>query len=455
MRFGAVAVALALVCGCGGSDAEQSAPGLEEAVPELAVPGALLDASWPVQMATTDAFKAYSSPGWVTLLSKRDYEQAAAQLGSEGGLAAARIHQEIAYVYRQAALLSAHALIETYAETPEETDPIGAAHLLTVSYAIVGELEKARASSKRLQSEGANDPTQAWHGPWRVWLEAKGGTDWPPDLSALPLVLPEPTVGLTPALTEVPHYALPERAGSEAKREMADPGALLALVAWHEAAAVAAEPSLTGAYRAAYRLPGEPAPKVQGDLPMEVLFGSDHLVSSDAAFLAAVYGAPGLAAVEDFKDKSVLAWLVDASRTDGKIDAERAVDLVAALRDQLVDHAKAQTDNTIQGHHRMFANIGRVGMLRSLALVAEKEGDRETSGRLRINAMELSSKATACPVGLMAMGAWDASNRYPTRAQEIVHTQARRFPSLEIARYGLDVMALRVSRERSGETPGM
>jgi hypothetical protein len=94
-------------------------------------------------------------------------------------------------------------------------------------------------------------------------------------------------------------------------------------------------------------------------------------------------------------------------------------------------------------------------MLRSLALVAEKEGDRETSGRLRINAMELSSKATACPVGLMAMGAWDASNRYPTRAQEIVHTQARRFPSLEIARYGLDVMALRVSRERSGETPGM
>jgi hypothetical protein len=109
----------------------------------------------------------------------------------------------------------------------------------------------------------------------------------------------------------------------------------------------------------------------------------------------------------------------------------------------------------VQGHQREFSAIAFVGSLRTLALVAEMEGDREVSGLLRINALEHSRKATADPVGLLALGAWDASNRYPTRAQDILHAQVRFFPTLEAARYGLDVMALRVSRERPGETPGM
>ena len=41
------------------------------------------------------------------------------------------------------------------------------------------------------------------------------------------------------------------------------------------------------------------------------------------------------------------------------------------------------------------------------------------------------------------------------RAQDILHAQARRYPSLEIARYGLDVLGLRVNAERVNETPGM
>ncbi len=96
-----------------------------------------------------------------------------------------------------------------------------------------------------------------------------------------------------------------------------------------------------------------------------------------------------------------------------------------------------------------------IGTLRSLALVAEIGGDRETSGKLRIDAFGRSAKATACPVGLLSLAAWDASNRYPLRALDILHGQASRYPSLEIARYGLDVLGLRVSHERTGETPGM
>ena len=152
----------------------------------------------------------------------------------------------------------------------------------------------------------------------------------------------------------------------------------------------------------------------------------------------------------------MLAALAVASRgSEGNIDAEKAVDVLAQFREDVLARSASQTNNEGQAHHRQFADIAYVGAFRGLALVAEVEGDREASGLLRINAMEKSEKATACPTGLVALGAWDASNRYPTRAQEILHAHARRFPSLEIARYGLDVMALRVSRERPGETPGM
>jgi hypothetical protein len=41
------------------------------------------------------------------------------------------------------------------------------------------------------------------------------------------------------------------------------------------------------------------------------------------------------------------------------------------------------------------------------------------------------------------------------RAQDILHNQASRYRSIEIARYGLDVLSLRVGSERSGETAGM
>jgi hypothetical protein len=109
----------------------------------------------------------------------------------------------------------------------------------------------------------------------------------------------------------------------------------------------------------------------------------------------------------------------------------------------------------VQAFQRTFANIASVGATRCLALVAEAEGDRETAGRLRIAAMERSDKETANPEGLLALAAWDAGNRYPMRAQEILHAELARFPALEVARYGLDVLALRVSRERPGETAGM
>jgi hypothetical protein len=189
---------------------------------------------------------------------------------------------------------------------------------------------------------------------------------------------------------------------------------------------------------------------------MPWLFGGELLVGADGPFLAALHGPQGAGAVDAWADRSLLAWLAVASRgPSGRIDAQVAADRVASLRDALVSAASAQTGGEIQAHQRQFAEIAATGALRGLALVAEVEGDREQGGRLRINAWEHSHKATAWPVGLLALAAWDAANRYPSRALDILHAQMRRMPELDPARYALDALALRVGRERPGEAPGI
>jgi hypothetical protein len=444
-------LALALLgCSCGSPP-----PADDAAVSQIAaLAPERLDGTWVVALAEESSLGAYAQePGWVSLVMKREYVGAVRGLGAKGDLSGARAHAEAAALYRQAALVAANSLIEVYGKTPEPTDPAGAAHLLTVSYAITGQLDEAKAADAKLP---AGDPTEKWHAPWKAWLAA-GGT-WPPDLSGLPIALPPPTPGEWPELADLPHYSLPEQNGSKATRDMADPGALVAVALWHDqVAAKAAGPNAAkvALYRAGYQLPVESDVAGAGDLPIELLFGSDHLVPGDAAFLADLHGSKGAGAVDAHAATSLVAQIALMARKDGKTDAETAIDVITRMRDDLVARASAKTGGNVLAHQRIFADIAYVGALRSVALVAEVEGDHEASGKLRINAFEHSDKATADPVGLLSFAAWDAANRYPLRALDILHAQARRYPTLEIARYGLDVLGLRVSNERTGETPGM
>jgi hypothetical protein len=447
-------LALAAVpVGCGGGE---GAGDVTVATAGADLPKELLDQSWPMEYALNDAQDKLiaSSEGWVPLLAERNYKTAAKKFGATGGIHAARGHAEAAALYRQGALTAAWSFIETYGKTPQDTDPLGTAHLLAVSYALVGDLENAKLQSARLDAAPA-DPTTAWHAPWKAWIAS--GAAWPPDLSSLPLGLPEPAAGEWPELPPPPHYTLAEQGGSTSVLDMADPGALVALALWHDRTARAAAGDQAAAidtYGARYYLPVEPRPTLTA-LPVELRFASDYLVPEDGPFVAALTGKEGAAAVDAYKDKSLLAAMADRARVDGKLDAERAIDMAAGLRAQLVDAARAKANNADDAEHRMFADVAQAGALRVLALVAEAEGDRTVSGILRINAMEKSSDWTTCPTGLLSLAAWDASNRYPARGSEILHQQTRRYPSLETARYGLDVLALRVSREGARLPPGM
>ncbi len=455
------ALLMGIGVGCSGSDDARD-PAADKATGALLEPGlepipdAFIDAAWVVELGTEEALQGYASqPGWVSLVMKRDYRSAVAQLGPGGGVPAARAHLEAAMLFRQAALLSAYSLIEVYGKTPQPTDPAGTAHLLMVSYGVTGDVDAARRAALGVQGL-ESDPTGAWSTPWLPWLASDAA--WPPDLSLLPIELGVPTPGGWPTVEQLPHYSLPEREGSTASRDMADPGALVALALWHDAAAEAADPKGWGALRstrAGYRFPAEAAYVTSDDANPDMLFGSDLLVPGDAPYLADLHGTLGREATDAHTGSSLLAWMAnDARGEDGMLDHEKALDRASQLRDTLLRSAAAQTGGTVQAHQREFADIAKVGALRSLALVAEIEGDRETSGQLRVNARDMSERSRACPVGLLGLAAWDASNRYPMRALDLLHVQARRYPSLEVARYGLDVLGLRVSNERI-ETPGM
>lgn len=457
-RLAGGALWLALVAGVAPGCSGQAAgdvSGPADALP--AVPADLLAAAWPVVVAAdADRARFEAEPGWGALVADRNYRSGVAQLGGKGGLLAARAHADAASVYRQAALAAAFAYVETYGKTPQDTDPAGTAHLLTVSYAVIGDRAAAATHAAALP---ADDASAAWNTPWKAWLGADpAAATWPPDLSTLPIALPAVAPGEWPEIEGMPHYRLPERAPGTGTVEYGDPGLLVAIALWHDAAArqaAGAESAAVETYMARYRLPAEGPVSATAELPIELLFGADYLVPGDGPFLAELTGAKGAAAVDDWASRSLIAALAQQSRVNGKVEAERAIDLVANLRKGLLEACKQKNGGAEIGVHRTFADVAVAGALRGLALVAEAEGDREQSGILRINAMEKSVDAAAAPEGLLSLAAWDASNRYPARGNDIIHTLVRRYPSLETARYGLDVLALRVSRERTDQLPGM
>jgi hypothetical protein len=144
------------------------------------------------------------------------------------------------------------------------------------------------------------------------------------------------------------------------------------------------------------------------------------------------------------------------------MDAEAFTDIASNYRSQLLDRATVKTEGAMLPFHRTFAGMARIGSLRVGAEYAESLGDRESSGKLRILAMDAEGSMettnkdyTSSPIGMLSLAAWDAGNGYPTRGLDIINKLAHRYESLETARFALDVLALRVSRSSVGESAGM
>lgn len=458
--LGLTAVGL-LSCADESTETAQSA----ETAPALAgLTDEAVDGSWVVQLSTAEALGPFmSNPGWATYVMKRQYRTAVKQFSGQGGQPLARVHEDVASLYRQAALLTANSLVETFEKTPASEDPVGIAHLLSVSHIILGDLDSAKSASAKMASL-TEDPSAPWHAPWKAWLDS--GAAWPPDLSSLPFEVMDVVPGQWPGAGDLPHYQLPEQTEDARPRDIGDPGVLVALALWHSSAARLAAPDQVkelDTYSSRYRMPIEGTVSDAVTLPMEFLFGSDFGFSSDGAFLTDTLNVKSSVDLKSWSDKgSGLAKLIEVSSASGQLDVQNFADAAANYRNQVIDRATVKAGGTIEGFHRNFAEMSRIGALRAAAEYAEALGDRETSGKLRILAMEAEGSMetrnkdyVGSPLGSLSLAAWDTGNRYPARAQDALHNLIRRYESLETARFALDALALRVSFQGVGENPGM
>lgn len=422
-----------------------------------AVPAELLDSAWQVRMAVDAARAPFEGrPGWVAYFTKDRAAALQAFAEEKDAVGLARLHAEYAAMYRQAALMAAHATAQVYGADAQPTDPKETSYLLGVSAVFLGDAtrrarigESAASSVKQLATVDAG---------WKKWLEA--GAVWPPDApsAASPNGLAGATAGQTPAAGAVPHYELPEQGEGGLKVQAGDPGSMWALSRWHEAAAVEAAPESSAAVSLLidpWRLPpelgdGAPAP-VGWAYPDAFLFMSALSTAGDAAFFADL-SRVGASAVALHAAESPYARIVQSCTEASKLSVDCVLDQSAAFGDAIEARMEAKAGR-VDSFHRFFAGYARVGVLRAGDRAAAAMGDGEASGRLRINALDRTTGATRDPIFLLSVAAWDASNRNSVRAEELVHGLLTEVPGLEAARLPLDALHIRLSRNAAPGRP--
>jgi len=423
------------------------------------IPGAMVSSTWPVLMAD-DARRApfESHPGWAALVMQRDYPAALAAFGGDAShaLGQARVHAELAAAYRQALLVGANATVQIYGENRRDEDPAEVDCLLAVSYRM---LAVEDSNAQRLASCQTTEISElkAHAEAWQAWT---GSDNWPPAdaLAATPGQLGEPTVGALPDAGTLPHWRTVDLVeGLEI--QTASPAGLLGLAMFHEQAAIAAAPQAEAALRASlvpFRLPSEPAGELPGllEVPLDLLFGSPMLVPADLSFMADVTRGSGATAVETWKDRSALAAAVApcVDLAAPSIDVGCVNENASRAFDQMRTAMEILSGGE-QGYHRPFAELGRLGIVRAGEAVAESIGDETSMGLLRLNALDLSIGTSAEPHYLLSIAAWDAGNRNSSRASDSLHAQVGHIPGVEVARFPLEALHVRMSRESAPGVP--
>lgn len=447
----ALALLLGLAPGCSGES-----PAEAPAETRAAIPQALLSQAWQVRMAAPAVRAPFeSSPGWGLLFNqKHDEALASFAAGGATGRGLARVHLEEAALYREAARLAANATLGVYGADRQAEDPAEVDYLLGVSSALLGKNDDARAALDK--AAALKSPVAALAKPWLDWLAA-GGV-WPPDdaLSGFPGQPGAVTPGTAPDLGALPHFQFTEQSEEARAVKAADPTSLYLLSRWHEAAARQASPedaAVIDQLLAPWRLPPEQAPAAEVQpLDDAWLFDSYLLAPADAAFLAALRGSEGFAAVKGWADRSPLAAALAPAIEGEQLSTERVLDQSAWLGEQVQEAMRAAAGQE-EIFHRSFSDLARVAVLRAGMYAAEAAGQDRDSGVLRINALDRSVGPAADPVFFLAVAAWDTGNRNPLRAQDLLHGLLTRFPAVEAARFPLDALHLRLGRNAAPATP--
>lgn len=414
-----------------------------------AVPANLVTGTWQVRLAN-DANRApfEGRNSWIAWFNGRRQEalqQFVAESDKEG---TARAHADYAAMYRQAALLAAHATIQVYGVDAQPTDPKETAYLVGVGGALIGDAKWREKLGQSGSSPIANLAPR--DNAWKGW--ASRGAPWPPDGPTGAAM--EASPGTSPDAGPLPHYQLPEEGGTTAI-DAGDPGTMWNLARYHELAAVTASPELKPVIAALidpWRLPPEARePLTATTVPDSFLFMSFATSAGDMFFLADL-ARDGVAAVERHQADSAYAVLVKHCTKNNKLDLDCALDQ-ALLLGKAIEAEMEKAGGGQQGFHRAFADFARAGALRAADRVALAMGDTDTSGRLRINALDRSVGSARDPLFLLSVAAWDAGNRNAVRASEIVHGLRTEIPGLDAAALPLAALQLRLSRTAAPGRP--
>gem|GEM_PF-1014233 len=472
----AVASGPAAFVACGGGSNEPE----EKPIPTVLTPE-LLASTWAVRMvdaATRAPFEA--NPGWAELVIRRDYPAALSAFSSgnvEKGLG--RVHMELAAAYRQATLINAAATENVFGRDRRDEDPAFTHCLRAVAEAITAKPDVSQASYEACKGEGfraVEDGDLAAEAKAWAWSEATGE-----DLSGINGHLAalkassgtaaffgdstdtpwNEIVGTMPGFDVLPHFSGPDRL-NEGTVEGVHAGSLAALAEAHRQAALSAWPDGAAQISAAleiWRLPLEDStfsiPDVWDDA---LVFGSSVLAGPDYAYLAELSRTDDAKlTTENARTNSPLAaalapCLKSEAESSPTVDVECVVDAAAGVHAQVRAEMVARAGEP-EDYHRAFYDLARVSVLRAAADLAAANGEELTMGRLRILALERSTGPAADPVPLLQLAAWDAGNRNVVRAQEPLHGQVGHLPGVEAARYPLDSLHVRLSRESGPAVP--
>ncbi len=419
----------------------------------------LLDQSWPVRMsndATRQPFEQHA--GWGALF-QRDLPGALRAFQAEpgDGRALARIHSDLSAVYGEAVWMGAQATRHVYGDDRQDTDPKEADYLFGVARALAGDCKEASEALAKLSPPP--EPLKAHHAFWAAWASSDT-CPAPPSFDALAALPGAPgavEAGTDPELPPLPNYTFAEQSDEQRDVESGELTHLFTLSLAHRQAALAAAPEadrpLIEARLSPWQLPilaSKDAPQPVDSVDDSWLFLEFALVGADLFFLDAA-GRDGLSAVESWKDRSILAQALAPAVTPEGLSVETVIDRAAELRIQLKEKM-VEVSGTPMPFQPGFAQMAEVAVLRAGMVVADANDQYRDAGILRINAFERSDGPGRDPTFLLSTAAWDAGNRSPLRAQEIVHGLVSRYPSIRTARYPLDALHIRLGRTAAPST---
>jgi hypothetical protein len=405
--------------------------------------------TWMVQVAPGPKLAPLvQHSGWQAY-HERDYAGAMAAFG-DPGVPTARVHAELAALYRMTSLAQARALLQTYGgDQRREGDPLEVDYLLGVAHVIVGDFEAARGLFGRNTSSLVADLAAAD----AAWVKRVVLPD-PRALGTDAALYPLPPVeeGGLPDAPGAPYFEIPM---GDTTLKAADPTVLVQLSQWHAAAAEkAGGASVANALLDPWRWPGEVlgTPGAGGSESVEARFLSGWTTAGDLHLVRALAGSDGLdlqglqTLLDELRDGSpyaaVLSKCVKAPSFEVECVLRRAADLPGQL-----EEAMELAAGSASADHREFAAHSGFGALRVAVRAAEAVSDPQMAGLLRLNALDAGVGSVFEPLFTMNMAAWDAGNRNPHRAKELFHGLASRAPGLDGARYALDALYLRVSRD--------